>query len=153
MTLARLGGVAALLCASHPVADFWVQTDRQAVCKGGPGWPGQRACAAHVVTLTATHALALGLGAAAVGERLDPRRVAAGLAFNAATHYVIDRREPMRRLAGLLAFSGKDRFHDVGKPRDGHDDNPCLGTGSLVLDQALHHLCLGITACVIAGRP
>lgn len=152
MTLARLGGVAALLYASHPAADLWVQTNTMAARKGGPGWPARRACAAHVATLTATHALALGLGAAAVGERLEPRRVVTGLAFNAVTHYIVDRREPMRRLAGLLAWTGKDEFHEFGKPRPGRDDNPCLGTGAFVLDQALHHLCLGVAACLIAGR-
>lgn len=149
--LGRLGGVFALLYGSHPLADYWVQTNHQAQAKGGDGWAGRRACAAHVATLTATHAIALTAGAAATGEHLPACRVAAGLAFNAITHYIIDRRQPLRRLAGLLAFTGKPAFHDMGMPRDGHDDNLCLGTGAMALDQALHVACLAVTAGYIAG--
>ena len=150
--LGRLGGTFALLYGSHPIADLWVQTNWQAATKGGQGADARRACATHVATLTATHALALTAGALATGERLPLRRVAAGLAVNAATHYVIDRRKPLRRLAELLAATGKPEFHDLGMPRDGHDDNPCLGTGAYALDQALHSACLAAVAGYIA-RP
>jgi hypothetical protein len=150
--LGRLGGIFALLYGSHPLADYWVQTNHQAATKGGDGWAARRACAAHVATLTATHALALAAGTLATGERIPIRRAGGGLAFNAATHYVIDRRQPMRRLTEVLASIGKPDFHDVGKPRPGRDDNPCLGTGAHVLDQALHIACLAVTAGWIA-RP
>lgn len=42
------------LLVAHTVADHWVQTDAQARNKGLPGWPGRRACAAHVASYTAT---------------------------------------------------------------------------------------------------
>lgn len=147
----NLGSVFALLFAGHQVGDYWSQTNTQAAAKGGDGWLARRACAAHVATLTLTQVAFLAGGTALSGERLAARRVAAGLAFNAVTHYVIDRRRPLRRLAGLLAFTGKPAFHDMGMPRDGHDDNPCLGTGAMALDQALHVACLAVTAGYIAG--
>jgi hypothetical protein len=152
VTIGRLGGVFALLYASHPLADFWVQTNHQAAAKGGHGRDAQRACAAHVATLTATHALTLTAGSLAAGERLPAGRTAAGLAFIAVTHYAIDRRWTLRRLTEWLAFTGKPAFHDMGMPRDGHDDNACLGTGAHALDQALHIFCLAVAAGIIA-RP
>lgn len=45
MSLARLGGVYALLHASHDLADHWVQTHRQACAKGADTTSGRRACA------------------------------------------------------------------------------------------------------------
>lgn len=46
----------AAMVAAHHVADHWVQTDEQAQTKGGVGWRARAACAAHVVSYTATQA-------------------------------------------------------------------------------------------------
>ena len=58
MTAAAIfAAVSAAYAAGHWAGDYWVQTHRQACAKGAPGWPGRRACAAHVATYTATPAM------------------------------------------------------------------------------------------------
>jgi len=95
----------AALIAAHQVADHWVQTQRQADRKGLPGWPGRIACAAHVATYTLTAVAALALVAAVTGWRPDPGAVAVGLAVSAVSHYIADRRAPLRWLADRLGKS------------------------------------------------
>lgn len=143
MSLGRLGGMYALLEAGSKVGDMWVQTDRQACTKGTPGWEGRKACATHVATLTATQGVFLAVGVLATGERLNPRRVALGLAVNAASHYWADRRTPFRKLAEL-SWVGKDEFYDLGQPP--------LATGAHALDQSWHIGWCAIAATIIAGR-
>ena len=135
------------LFVAHQVADHWVQTAHPAARTGAPGWPGRRACAAHVATYTATAVVALAALAAATGLPLSGPRVAAGLAVSAVTHYVADRRTPLKRLAHLCRI---DRFYALGACRDGRDDNPSLGTGAYALDQSFHYAWLFIAALVIA---
>ncbi|MEV4767823.1 DUF3307 domain-containing protein [Micromonospora humida] len=95
----------AALYAAHQVADHWVQTQRQADHKGLPGWAGRIACAKHVTTYTLTAVVALALVAAVTGWRPNLLAVAAGLTVSAVSHYIADRRTPLRRLADRL---GKD---------------------------------------------
>ena len=121
--------------AAHTVGDHWIQTEGQASRKGLPGWPGRRACLAHVTTYTVTLTVALTTVWLALDLPLDPWRVAAGLAVSAATHYIADRREPLRVLA---RWTGHAAFHSMGQPRPGHDDNITLGTGAYVQDQSWH---------------
>ncbi|BCJ44707.1 hypothetical protein GCM10010168_15200 [Actinoplanes ianthinogenes] len=135
------------LYVAHQFADHWVQSQHQADCKGRPGWPGRIACAAHVATYTATALFALAALRWSLDLDLSPGRVAAGLAVSAVTHYIADRRTPLKRLADLC---GAGRFYTLGIPRPGHDDNPSLGTGSYALDQSFHYLFLFIAALVIA---
>ncbi|WP_433530362.1 DUF3307 domain-containing protein [Micromonospora sp. CA-263727] len=115
--------VFATLYAAHQVADHWVQTQHQADCKSEPGWAGRIACAAHVTTYTATAGIALTVLILATGLRLDPWGVAVGLAVSAVSHYIADRRTPLRRLAELL---GKDP-HWLAR-----------GGGMYALDQSWH---------------
>lgn len=140
MSLGRFGGVYAALDAGLEVADMWVQTGNQASNKGEKGWKGRRACVAHVATLTVTQGVFLGLACAATGQRLNVRRTAAGLALNAVSHYVADRRTP---LADKLAWAGKDEFYSLGQPP--------LATGARALDCAWHKGFNAITAAIIAG--
>lgn len=121
--------------AAHTVGDHWIQTEWQATRKGLPGWPGRRACLAHVTTYTATQLAALTAVWVTLGLALSPWRVAAGLGVSAVTHYIADRREPLRRLA---EWTGRGAFHSLGRPRPGHDDNVTLGTGAYAQDQAWH---------------
>lgn len=144
MSLGRLGGVYALLQASHEVADHWIQRSEEALDKGGDGWRARRACARHVAALTATQALTLTIGARMVGETLNIRRVAAGLAVNAALHYWADRRST---LANLAERTGKGEFYRLGDPAYAP-----TGTGAYALDQAFHTGCLALTAAIITGR-
>ncbi|MEU4239775.1 DUF3307 domain-containing protein [Actinoplanes sp. NPDC026619] len=144
---ACFAAVFAALFVAHQVADHWVQTDHQAACKGGPGWEARRACAAHIVTYTATAVVALLAMAAATGLPLSAGRAAAGLAVSAVTHYVADRRTPLKWLAELC---GSSRFYTLGACRTGRDDNPSLGTGAYALDQSFHYAWLFVAALIIA---
>ncbi|MFJ9693285.1 hypothetical protein [Kitasatospora sp. NPDC101183] len=124
---ARFAAAYALLRSAADVADHWVQSDHQATTKGGPGAAGRRACAAHVASYTAVQAGVLLGGARLLGLRLRPAPVAAALALSATTHYVADRREPLRKLADA---TGKGRFVRLAD----HGMN-----GAYALDQAWHH--------------
>ncbi|WP_030439847.1 DUF3307 domain-containing protein [Actinoplanes subtropicus] len=135
------------LYVAHQVADHWVQTDHQACTKGAPGWPGRIACAAHVASYTATALVALAALRYTLHVPLDPWRVAAGLTVSAVTHYIADRRSPLRWLAERL---GAARFYQLGACRDS-GDKPCLGTGAYALDQSFHYAWLFVAALVIAS--
>ncbi|SDT70357.1 DUF3307 domain-containing protein [Actinoplanes derwentensis] len=136
------------LYVAHQVADHWIQTQYQADCKGLLGWPGRIACAAHVATYTLTSLVALVVVALSTDPDLNPGQVAIGLAISAVTHYIADRRTPLKRLADLV---GAGQFHALGAPRPGRDDNPSLGTGSYALDQSFHYLFMFVAALVIAA--
>lgn len=145
MTLGRMGGIYAALHAGHNVGDYWLQTNRCAQVKGKPGADGQRACAVHVASLTAAQAVFVALACAATGERLSARRVAIGLAVNAASHYAIDRRDHgvMPILCRALKRYGKEDFMRAGTG---------LASGAAYLDQAWHIGWCLFTAAIIAGR-
>ncbi|MBM0231898.1 DUF3307 domain-containing protein [Micromonospora sp. STR1_7] len=137
-TGAHAGAFAAVFAAlyvAHQIADHWVQTQWQADTKGQSGWLGRLACAAHVATYTLTAATTLAAMLLATGLRLDPWGVAVGLTVSAVSHYIADRRAPLRRIADAL---GAGRFYRLGAPRPGRDDNPSLGTGAYALDQSWH---------------
>jgi hypothetical protein len=137
------------LYVAHQVADHWVQTDHQAATKGQPGWAGRVACAGHVATYTITALISCIAVGAVCGVRPDwAWHVLAGLAISAITHYIADRRTPLRRLA---QWTGHGRFFSLGAPREGKDDNPSLGTGAYALDQSYHYLWLFVAALVIAA--
>jgi hypothetical protein len=139
---AVFAAVAVTLYAAHQVADYWVQTDGQAAAKGLPGWPGRRACAAHVATYTMILAAFLILAAWWLSLPLAPSRAWAGLGLSAVTHYFADRRKPLERACALIP--GKLAFYKAG---DG------LATGAALLDQAWHTAWLFASALVISGGP
>lgn len=139
------------LLVAHNVADYWVQTDSQAATKGQPGWPGRRACAAHVATYTVTLFVVIVLVELVIGLRLSNLGIALGLAVSAVTHYWADRRTTLAWLADRLRWLGKDEFYRFGAPREGRDDNPTLGTGAYILDQSFHWLWLLVAALVMVA--
>ena len=139
--------VFAALYVAHQVADHWVQTDHQAAHKGDPGWPGRLSCAAHVTTYTLTGLFCLTWLMAATGLRVDSAHLIAGLLISGVSHYVADRRTPLRNLAALF---GASRFYALGAPRPGRDDNPTLG-GAYALDQSFHMFFLFAAALMIAA--
>lgn len=155
MTLARMGGVYAALHSSHVFADHVIQSGNDAEDKAGDGWAARVACARHVGELTAFQIVALAAAAYATGERLDPRRVLAGLAVNAATHYLLDRRPFARELNYKL---GKKTFYDEFTVKrftvkGGEWVDPYgPGSGPYALDQAWHVGILAIVAAIIAGK-
>lgn len=146
-SLAVFAAVFGTLYAAHQVADHWVQTDAQAHTKVLPGWTGRIACAAHVTTYTLTAVAALVALAAVTGWRPGLWPTVTGLAVSAVSHYIADRRTPLRRLAEV---TGSRHFINLGAPRPGRDDNPCLGTGAYALDQSWHVLFLFAAALIIA---
>lgn len=104
-----------VLLVSHNVADHWVQSDWQASNKGLPGWPGRKACAAHVATYTLTTALAVGAVWLLFGLPITPLGFLAGQLISALTHYWADRRFTLRKLCDT---TGKGRFYRLGTPRE-----------------------------------
>ncbi|MFI5935771.1 DUF3307 domain-containing protein [Actinoplanes sp. NPDC051494] len=146
--VATFTAVFVALFVAHQLADHWIQTQHQADHKGDRGWVGRLACAAHVASYTVTSLLALLALPLFLGLALSPGRVAAGLLISAVTHYIADRRTPLKRLAEAI---GSGPLHALGVPREGRDDNPSLGTGSYALDQSFHYLFLFVAALVIAA--
>ncbi|HEY9368925.1 transcriptional regulator [Streptomyces sp.] len=128
------------LYAAHSFGDHWVQTHRQACAKGQRTTVGVRACLAHVATLTATKAVALGAVMFATGLRLLPDWLVLGLLVDAASHYWADRRYTLQTLAERI---GKGEFYRMGA---GH-----LGSGAHALDQSWHVAWLFIASLIIAG--
>lgn len=130
----------AAMVAAHQVADHWLQTDGQANTKGGKGWRARVACAAHCASYTAAQALALGGAARWLGVPLSGRNVTAGLAVSAVTHYVADRREPLRKMAEATGHTPFYRLASGGL------------NGAYLMDQSWHYGWIFVAALVIAGR-
>lgn len=141
-TASRFAAVAATLAAAHHVGDFLLQTDHQAACKPatedravvcseGESW---RALAGHIASYHAAQVAGLLIANRALGLKLRPGRVAAGVAISAATHAVIDRRWPVR---WWMDNTGSAAFRENG--------------GAAHVDQTLHHTALWASALVIAG--
>jgi hypothetical protein len=125
------------LYAAHHVADMWVQTHCQAQTKGLPGWRGRLACAAHVATYTLTAWVALTVAYWATDTWPSGAAVWVGLAVSAVSHYVADRRDPLRRIADALGSGPFYRVNDGGI------------SGAYLLDQSWHIGFLFIAALVI----
>jgi hypothetical protein len=134
------------LLVAHTVADHWVQTDAQARNKGLPGWPGRRACAAHVASYTATLLVFVLALMFIFRLPLNPEGIALGLLVSAASHYWADRRFTLARFCERL---GKDKFYHLGQPRLNKDDNSTLGTGAYALDQSWHWFWIFVTTIVM----
>jgi hypothetical protein len=142
---ATFAAVFAAYAAGHQVGDYWVQTHRQALGKGLPGWAGRRACAAHVATYTLTLAACLALAGWWLRMPVSVVHAVAGLAASAVTHYAADRRRPLQRLAEALGASvvpGKGEYWHAGNG---------VATGAAHLDQAWHWLWLFAAALLTAG--
>jgi hypothetical protein len=149
--LSRFLLVSAALTAAHEVGDQWVQTHHQACTKGRPGWAGRRACAAHVATYTATGALAALVASRRLNVPLRPAQLAAGLVLNAASHYVADRREPLRKLARLARRSNYLTSVTVVRQKGEEAEDAGPGTALFHLDQSWHYGWIFIAALVAAG--
>ncbi|GAA4851283.1 hypothetical protein GCM10025787_38070 [Saccharopolyspora rosea] len=135
------------LLVAHNVADHWVQTSHQAALKGRPDWLGRWNCAKHVLSYTGVTSGAVALVWSVLGLAITPLGFVFGQVVSAITHYWADRRFTLARFAELV---GNAEFYRLGAPRTGKDDNPTLGTGSYVLDQAWHWLWLFVAALVTA---
>ncbi|WP_038843405.1 DUF3307 domain-containing protein [Salinispora arenicola] len=134
-TAASFAALFAALYAAHAVADHWIQTQHQSDRKGRPGWTGRLACAAHVATYTATALAAVLVVAWRCDIDLHPGRLTLALAVSAVTHYIADRRTPLRRMADAL---GKN------------PDWLTKGGGLYALDQSWHIGWLAVAALIAA---
>jgi hypothetical protein len=150
--LSRFLVTSAALLAAHAVGDHWIQTGQQACTKGEKGWAGRRACAAHVATYTATGVLATTAAAKWLSVPLSGRATALSFAVSAVTHYVADRREPLRRLAEITG-SGGYVSHCTVRRGSGDIEDTGPGTGLFHLDQSWHLGWIFAAALVAAGRP
>jgi hypothetical protein len=146
--VAVFAAVAFALYAAHMVADYWLQPAVIALGKAGPGGRGRWLCAVHVLIHAAAGVAALAVLVAAVDLNVQTGAVAVGLTVNAVSHYFADRRGPLRALSRAI---GSERFWLLGEPREGRDDNRCLGTGAHVQDQAWHVGWLFVAAAIIAA--
>lgn len=148
--LATFAAVAITLYAAHHVGDYWAQTDKQAKHKGAPGAVGRVHCISHVSQYIAVQGVLLNiLGLVIPGTEIAWWKMVIGLAVSGVTHYIADRREPLKKIAKLIP--GKASFTSLGTPRDANIyalteegvkkiplDNPQLATGLWALDQSWH---------------
>ncbi len=120
------------LMAAHQVADHWIQTHHQAMCKGERGRAGALACLRHVLTYTAVTA---GAGLAAwqlLDLSIAPAGFVVGQVISAVTHYWADRRYTLAWLVGKL---GKTGYYNAPG-------------GAYQLDQSWHALWLTVAAVI-----
>jgi len=129
----RFSAIFVMLYIAHMIADYWVQTDWQAKRKAIVGAAGRIACSIHVATYTATLAIVVVVVSYRLDMDLSPVKVIVALAVSAITHYIADRRIPLRRLAVACRHSGA--WLDGG--------------GLALVDQAWHLGWLGVVALII----
>ena len=127
-----------VLYVGHQLGDHVAQTDRQAEGKAGPGRGGWTAMAGHLAGYHLTVTVLLVATTALLGLPLSPWGIAAGLAFSAGTHAILDRRWPVRAILRRL-----------GSPQFAESTGPVCGL--YAADQALHQLSLLGSALLIAG--
>ncbi|MQY27231.1 hypothetical protein NRB56_28140 [Nocardia sp. RB56] len=133
----------------HPFCDQIVQNSRDAADKGKPGWTGRRACARHVTTYSVGQLVASVGVTRALGLRLPWSGLLAGTAVNAATHFVIDRREPLRKFL-RSRWIGKGGYldHATVQRRPGVVGAAGPGTALMECDQAAHRV-ISVFASVV----
>ncbi len=131
----------------HPLCDHWLQSSEDAAGKGKPGREGAKHCARHVASYTAGQVAAAVAVTRVLGFRMPLRALAAGTLLNAATHYVIDRREPLKAMARLAGKQGYVE-HATVQRRDGVIDAAGPGTAFTELDQAAHRA-IGVAASLV----
>ncbi|MBW4722402.1 hypothetical protein [Saccharothrix obliqua] len=146
--LAVYAAVQATWSDVHAACDQILQRDADARLKGGHGWSARKACARHVATYCAGQAAATVAVTRALGYRLPWSGLIVGTTINGLTHYVIDRREPLKR---LLHWAGKTSYlrHATVQRRPGVVDDAGPGTALMECDQAVHRI-IGVAAAAAA---
>ncbi len=145
--LALFAALQATFADIHPLCDQWLQSNEDAAGKGKPGREGAKHCARHVASYTAGQVAAATAVTRVLGFRTPLRAVLAGAAINAVTHYVIDRREPLKAMARLTGHKGYIE-HATVQRRDGVIDVAGPGTALTELDQAAHRA-IGVAASLV----
>lgn len=147
--LAVFAAVQATFSDVHPYCDQILQNGHDACDKAKPGPVGRKACARHVASYSAGQLTAAAAVTRTLGFRASWTGLLAGTAINAVTHYVIDRREPLKkfllsdraRKLGLVG-AGKAGYlgHATVQRREGVVDESGPGTALTECDQAIHRL-------------
>lgn len=123
-----------LFYIGHLLADYPLQTDRQAARKAQSGAAGWRANLTHAATHLATSTAMLTLGVMLLDLRVDVWTAAGALAWIAGTHAIIDRRWP---IDWWMQHTGQSMWAANG--------------GAAHVDQTAHITALGIAALAIAA--
>lgn len=152
---------AAMRTAAH-VADHWLQTGHQAAHKADAGYAGHRAMAGHIASYAGAQAVALVVADQLLDMKLKPSRIVAAITVSAATHWFIDRRWPVRKLAEAIGATGCRLDGKCADAEHAPDESSCNGGfhglggplgGAYILDQSAHHLMEAVAAIVAArGR-
>lgn len=159
-TAGNAAAVYAAMRAAAGIGDFWLQTGHQAAHKADAGLDGHRAMAGHVASYAGAQAVALVAANQLLGMKLRPSRIAAAVIFSGATHWLIDRRWPVRKLAESLGKTGCKLGGQCADPEHAPDGSECDGGfhglggplgGAYILDQSAHHL-MEAVAAVVAAR-
>jgi hypothetical protein len=108
-------------------------TDQGAI-KAKLGFAGRIACALHVGIYSVILAVVVAGVSYCLDVDLSPGRAALALGVTAVTHYLADRRLPLRRLAVMFRHGGA--WLDGG--------------GLALLDQPWHIVWLGVAAIILA---
>jgi len=139
--LALFAAVQATFSDVHPFCDQIVQNSDDAANKGKPGWVGRKACARHVATYSAGQLVAAVGVTRALGFGASWSSLLAGTVINGITHYVIDRREPLKKFLRSKTI-GKAGYldHATVQRRPGVVDEGGPGTALMECDQAAHRL-------------
>jgi hypothetical protein len=122
---------AVTLFVAHAVADYWIQTHRQAMTKGERRPEGVRACLGHVATYTAATMLFGAWSWWHLDLDIGIGGFVAGQLVSAISHYWADRRYTLAWLAKRL---GKEGYYNSG--------------GAAALDQSWHLLWIWVAAQV-----
>ncbi|GAA0998326.1 DUF3307 domain-containing protein [Nocardiopsis tropica] len=119
--------VLAAMTAAHHVGDYLTQTDHQAQNKAD-SWAANQA---HVASYHLAQLAAVGIASRALGLRLSPGRLAAGVTVSWVSHSIIDRRWPVR---WWMTRTRASAFYEAG--------------GAPHVDQAMHHTALFLAALI-----
>jgi len=124
-----------LLLVAHLLADYALQTDRQATLKAERSAAGWWANLSHAGTHVLLCAVALGAGAALLpGTHLPAARTVLAVAWVGVSHGFVDRRWPV---AWWMDNTGSAAFRTRG--------------GAQHVDQTAHILALAVAALAIAA--
>ncbi len=117
---------------------------------------GRTCTAHHVATYSAGQLVATVCVTWALGFRVSWLSLLAGTVINAATHYVIDRREPLKKFLRSKAIDKSGYLdHATVQRRPGVVDESGPGTALMECDQAMHRLIsviASVTTTVLAVR-
>ncbi|MER6605841.1 DUF3307 domain-containing protein [Streptomyces sp. NPDC000927] len=128
------GTVFALLYIGHHIADYLIQTDRQATTKSSKTAKGYLANIIHATSHALTESALLVIGSSLLGLSFTLPAGAAAVAWIGVTHGFIDRRWPVTR---WMRNTGSTDYIEMG--------------GAERVDQAMHIACLGVAAGILAA--